>query len=224
MLCVCAGLVGYPTEGHGFVPTSKVMLKRLESAQGPRSDMRVSFMEAKTKGPVDWIASLVSRKDGWLRFDEEDQRKQTVTIWRRDPKASQGPLIPAWVRFMARDPMMDILRQMKVNLGRTSLARVGTTIVWVIGAGPHDKNLPQVHLERKTGRLRRVVTREGRIVHEVRFDGRFAKEGVGASFPARVSWTRGKEQIVYRLTGVNQVSVPVDVFQIPSSPGPPGQP
>jgi len=218
------GFVGYPSEGHGFVPHAKVMVKQLNSGQGPKIDMQVRFTEAKAKGPVNWIASLTSRKDGWLRFDEEDQRKQTVTIWRRDPKASRQPLMPAWIRFMARDSVTDILRQMKVNLSRTSLARAGTTILWVIGAGPHDKHLPQVHLERKTGRLRRVVTRVGGLVYDVRFDGRFAKDGVGLSFPKRVRVTRGKEEIVYRLTGVNKAPVPLEAFQITSKPGPPGQP
>ena len=190
-----------PGEAQAFVPDARTVIKKLATAQPARLDLRVRLEEVREKGPSRWSIQIVAARDGRLRVDRQSVAGADDVTLIRDrtrpglPKAR----FPAWVRFLVGDNPRAVLNAMRVNRARTSLARLGTTILWVLGAGPRAQALPQVQLERVTGRLRRVVTSAGNVVTRVDLSGRQAKAGPGLRWPEWVVVTRGKQTVRFRV-------------------------
>jgi hypothetical protein len=121
----------------------------------------------------------------------------------------------------------DLFRLLKLDPKRRSLARDGTTILWVAGAGPRDVLVPQVHLERDTGVVRRIV-QEATPWPLVSFEGRFEVPGSKHAWPQFISFDEAGKKVRYEVKKVEEkaVVVPSDleiaVDELETEPPPDG--
>ncbi len=113
--------------------------------------------------------------------------------------------VPPWLRLLAGDSPAEVATAWDVDRAKTSLAHDGGTILVVVGAGPRDRMSPQFHLERDTGRLRRVIWRDAEgAIHDVRLDGALVMDDASTGWPARLVERVGSEVRRWELTAVHE--------------------
>lgn len=147
---------------------------------------------------------------------------------RDDDERAALPLTsaPAWVRLLAGSPPREVVRSLGVDRRITSLELVEHTVLVVVGAGPRQRDVPQLHLERETGRLRRVIERRppgpnqpapGPLL-DVRLDGVAGEDPLSKAWPARIEVTEGDKTRVLHVTAVRAPAPPPPLPTEPALP------
>lgn len=193
-LAALVGLLAPLATAHAVVPGASRVLEAARDGAPPPVAFVLNLVEVRPDGPARQALRVASDAAGRLRVDTQAlDTGLTRTTWYGQPaSASTLPLesAPLWVLYLAGQPLDDLLRSRSVDTSRTSLAHADDVILWVVGAGPREDTLPQLAVERATGRVRRLVERSGSsenpVVTDVFFEGQQAAEGPAARFPARV--------------------------------------
>ncbi len=175
--------------------------------------------------PTPWLLRWILGPDGRARVDRV----------RLSPSQAQAAFlapgeVPPWLRLLAGDAPAEVAADTGVDVSRTSLDHDGGTILVVVGAGPRDRTSPQLHLERASGRLRRVIWRNGAgVTHDVRLSGELVADGAPTGWPARVVERADGEEGRWEVTSVHE-GVILEPGQLTPPPAPgvgpadPGQP
>lgn len=169
----------------------------------------MNLLEVPAEGPARSALRVASDGAGRVRIDAQAlDSGGTTTTW-YGPSASGGALplesAPLWVLYLAGQPLDGLLRARGVAMDRTSLAHADDVVLWVLGAGPREDALPQLAVERASGRARRLVERTGPpenpVAVDVKFDGQQAGEEPATRFPARVRIKTGEAApVVWRVS------------------------
>ena len=236
------------TLGAGSVaaapPKGATVIKVAGAAQPPPSWAEASYLEIGAPGHPARISLRVSLSPtGAIRQDLQDlgpTGSLSSQVWAPVGAAAAGAErlddAPGWIQVLAGRSLDAVLRAKRVDAGVTSLAHDGATILWVLGAGPHAPDAPQVHVERETGRLRQFTERlpgppgpDGSTTPErvvaVRLSGGAADTGERAAWPARVEIAAGGRVVTLALQSLT-VGEPLDarrfVIEPVADPAPEG--
>ena len=150
------------------VPAADVILKAARPAQPAPQALRLTLEEVRSGGRPPTTAMAV-RYDGEaaLEIDVQDLGAGTTNTLTYAAGAGGGPGpapltdAPTWVLWLLGRPLDAVLEAKSIDTALTSLGHRGSTILWVLGAGPRDVASPQLHFERGTGRLLRTVEVRG---------------------------------------------------------------
>ncbi|PKN54667.1 MAG: hypothetical protein CVU56_25230, partial [Deltaproteobacteria bacterium HGW-Deltaproteobacteria-14] len=148
-------------------PKGAAVIKVARAAQPAPSWAEASYLEVGGPGRPPRISLRVSLSPtGAIRQDLQDLGpggSLSTQVWAPVGAAPAGAdrldEAPGWLQVLAGRSLDAVLRAKQVDVGVTSLAHDGATILWVLGAGPHAADAPQVHVERATGRLRLFTER-----------------------------------------------------------------
>ncbi|PIE20404.1 MAG: hypothetical protein CSA66_00535 [Proteobacteria bacterium] len=187
--------------GRAAPPRSRAVVDKARAAQPAPDWAHATWLqEVGPGGPPPALALRVMLSPrGVVRQDVQGLRDGyalETLVWADEDLGVAGarPLVeaPAWLQVLAGRDLRAILAAKGVADGRTSLAHDGSTILWVLGAGPHDPDLPQLHVERATGRLRAFVERVAGVDGvptsvAVTLSGRAAEVGPRAAWPQRIT-------------------------------------
>ena len=191
-----ASALGAPPSG-GFV----VVLEQLppETLKAGRSSFQPTFE-----------LRVLYTPPGKFTIERHDLTQGTQRETRYDATATNPSLPPLWLRWLVTGAKA--VKPLTTAMGlapRTSLARAGRDVLWVWGAGPRDRSSPQLHLERDTGRIRRIIVGND----TVSFEGR-----AGADTPWSRRWP---SVIVFGKGGAVERFRVVTVRALPAPPPPP---
>ncbi len=222
-------LLAPATTARAVVPAPSRVLEVAREAAPPAAPWAMNLLETPAEGPAREALRVASDGAGRLRIDAQAlDSGVTTTTWYGPPVSSAVlPLdsAPLWVLYLAGQPLDELLRSRGVDMSRTSLAHADDTVLWVVGAGPREDTLPQLAVERATGRARRLVERSGSPENpatvDVFFDGKPAAAGPGARFPARVRVQTGDAPAVaWRVSWLSLDAAPDAAEMVPPA-GPP---
>lgn len=203
MACSVA-ILATPSAARAVVPAPSRVLELAREGAPPATAWVMNLLEAPAEGPARKALRVASDGAGRLRMDAQalDTGLTTTTWYGPSADSTVLPLesAPLWVLYLAGQPLDGLLRVRGVAMDRTSLAHADEAVLWVLGAGPREDSLPQVAVERATGRVRRLVERAGAsenpAVIDVFFDGQQPGEEPAARFPARVRMKSGAAAVV----------------------------
>jgi hypothetical protein len=155
-----------PSSGWAQLPIWETIQVAAQKAQPERYHVMATYEEVHTGSRPSMAIRIIVNAEGDVRLDTQNvQNGHTKSrVWALSPSTpaprspSKGSLRPpAWLCWLAAHPVSDIVHDKGIATSRVSLAHLDGTILWVVGAGPHDTELPQLHFERDSGRLRRAV-------------------------------------------------------------------
>jgi|GEM_PF-3445795 len=215
-------------------------------AQPAPAWVEADYLEVPSEGRPARLALRVSMSPkGAIRQDIQDlgpRASLSTQIWAPIGAAPAGAAAldeaPGWLQVLSGRPLAAVLRAKDVDADKTSFAHDGPTILWVLGAGPHDSEAAQIRVERATGRLRRfteivlgpAATDGGppvRQVVTVRLAGAAAKEGAEAAWPARIEVESAGRTVAFALRELT-IGQPLDPdrfrAELPEEPAPPAPP
>jgi len=158
------------------LPSPDVVVNHARAAQAPPREVDVTYMERTAGVPSRRAFRVRARGYGVFRLDTQDLAigATHTRVWVRPGlkgPGHAGPEVglpearsalddaPFWIRWFLGEPVETILQDMEVDMSRVSLDHDGAVILWVLGASPAEDDLPQVHVERRGGILRRLVER-----------------------------------------------------------------
>lgn len=222
-LAAIAALVMGPGGAAAVVPGAGPVLASLRSSQPAPAHLRVILEEVvvapgpgKPARPPAVALRVEAWRDGRLQVDRQDLLAGVTVTERHAPGAG-----PAWLRLLLGADPHTVLAAAGVDAKRTSLAHDGQgVILWVVGAGPQDPTRPQVHVERRSGRLRRVVAVEGAEAEAeaVVLSGRAGDEAPAKAWPARITVTRGGRATTFAVTSVERLAPEPAPAPTPAAP------
>lgn len=192
----------------------------------------ITWTEVREEGPGRFAMRAIFDGTGRLRLAVQDMRDGSTTVedWAANPGQTAAlPLddAPFWLRWLSGVPLPGARQRLGLDGARTSLAHDGPTILWVLGAGPRQPDLPQVQVERESGRLRRVVERRPGSgvagVLDVFLEELHGPEHPASPWPHRIRVREGPADRLYQATRV-RVGVPLDPDTFADWPSPPPSP
>ena len=148
------------------LPNWESILVHVQKAQPERYHVMATYEEATTGSRPPMAIRVVVRADGALRLDIQDVHHGHTKsrVWNLSSKVSETPppsegasRPPAWLCWLVAYPLSEMMADKAVATARVSLSHLGGVILWVVGAGPQQPDVPQLHFERESGRLRRSV-------------------------------------------------------------------
>jgi len=178
-------------------PSAEAVIGATTRAQPAPGWVQATYLQIRDEGPPRLALRISLSPDGAIRQDVErldGLGGLDTRVWRPADEAAPPEHAPGWLQVLAGRPLAGILAGKGVRQDLVSFARDGATILWVLGAGPHEPELPQIHVERATGRLRAFVEEvtesdTSRAV-TVRLDGALGPAGsAGAPWPERITIT-----------------------------------
>lgn len=156
---------------HAAVPNTRTIAAALEkaAAKPPVGGVTVVLREVAQKrpatrsatqaapGPPTWELRLIVAPSGDVTIERENLRLGAVSVERfavADPSRKR----PSWLRVVLAGPggVARLARDLGVAQ-TTSLGRDGKAILWVWGAGPRDRKSSQLHIDRFSSRVVRVI-------------------------------------------------------------------
>jgi len=153
------------------------MEKKLESQRRPVLNLRIELKELVKVGEVANLMEVLSTKDGRMLLRRQDLASGSTdaTVWTKAGRgaAEQQEKAPLWIQWLAGMSAKDLFAQLRLDRGTHSLARDKRRVLWVAGAKPHQRSRPQVHLDRETRILRRIVESRKESFVDVFFEGQF---------------------------------------------------
>lgn len=167
-LLLAAALLGAPPAGATPPRGAEVLALAAKAQTAPRW-VRANFVERRPGSAGAAAGSLALRlafsPSGAIRLDVERLgavRSVDTTLWGgSQPGARPLAQAPGWLQVLAGRPVAEVARDKGVDPKITSLAHAGPIILWVLGAGPRDSTLPQLAIDRSSGRLVRFTDRAG---------------------------------------------------------------
>jgi len=185
---------------HGALPSGEEMLARIATTQPAPVAFVVNYVEAPTEGRALFAVRVIADGTGHARIDVQDlQGGLTRSSFFGVEKKGAVQTIehaPLWLQWWMGRPVAEIVKSAQVSISTRSLAHAGGEILWVIGAGPRDLDAPQLHIERETGLLRRVVSGgdDGPVV-PARLDDYTTQDGVVTRFPKRLTLVLNRREV-----------------------------
>jgi hypothetical protein len=177
---------------HGAIPDGKAMLTRIATTQPAPAPFVVNYVEAPTEGVALVAVRVIADGKGRARIDIQDLQGG-LSRSRFFGALTQGATqsmdrAPIWLQWWMGRPVTEIVAAARVKSAIRSLSHAGGEILWVLGAGPKQPDVPQLHIERETGRLRRAVSGgdEGPVV-PARLDDYMERNGAVTRFPRRLT-------------------------------------
>jgi hypothetical protein len=194
----------------------------------PSMDLRIELVEITAARTPQRLMRIVASGEGRILLEIQDLAQATTMLhaWDRRPQIQPRRPAPAWLEWLTGMKGGELFRLLALDPKRRSLARDGTTILWVAGAGPRDVLLPQVHLERVTGALRRIVQPDTPWPI-VSFEGRFDLPGSKHGWPGQISFEEAGKTVRYEIKKVEEnaslsagdLEIAVDELETEPAPG-----
>ena len=181
----------------------------LAAMQPPATPFVVNYVEAPATGVARVAVRVLSDGQGRARIDVQDLQGG-VSRSRFFGVVTQGAVqsldrAPIWLQWWMARPVMKIAKAAGIDAGVRSLGHADGEILWVVGASPKQLEVPQLHVERETGRLRRAVDGgdEGPI-SPARLDEYVSREGVVTRFPKRLTLRINRRDVVLMNTWLRE--------------------
>ncbi|TNF31424.1 MAG: hypothetical protein EP329_12400, partial [Deltaproteobacteria bacterium] len=249
-LATFTALLGAVSPALGVPPKGTLVVERAAAALPPAGWAEAAYLEVGSPGHPSRLGLRVSLSPaGVIRQDIQDLGPRgtlSSQVWAPVGAAPAGAELlddaPGWLQLLSGRPLAAVLRAKGVDATVTSFAHDGPTILWVLGAGPHAPEAPQIHVERDSGRLRRFTERvlgpapvDGapraeHVIH-VRLSGKAAEEGAEAAWPARVEVEAGGRTVTFALSALTlgeplaperfRLEAPDDTVPVPDAPASP---
>ncbi len=205
-------------------------IERLMSGSPPPTGAALIELEERGDGGKATAALRLEVSSSEVTLVEQDLTTlatRSVTWHRSVEPGSPGQYLssaPAWLQLLAGTPARQVIRSLGVDRKTTSLGLAGHTVLWVLGAGPRSRVVPQLHVERKTGRLRRIIEQRppapnsgprGPLL-DVSLSGAAGESGPAAAWPGRIDMTEAGRRRVLVVTSFRVPKVPTTVAPTPS--------
>ena len=150
----------------------------------------VNYVEQAPDGVAKVALRVVSDGQGRARLELQhlDSNRVETRLFDARPRAGVELLdrAPVWLQWwMGRDGPA-LATASALALERTSLDHIDGTVLWVVGAGPREPDVPQLGIERMTGLLRHAVALVDGAVRVTRLGAFVTEDGVQTCFPARL--------------------------------------
>jgi len=176
------------------------MLARMATTQPEPVAFVVNYVESPKEGRALFAVRVIADGAGRARVDIQDlaDGRTRSRFFGAENKGAVQTIehAPPWLQWWMGRPVAEIAKSAQVAVSTRSLAHAGGEILWVIGAGPRDLKAPQLHIERETGRLRRVVSGgDHGSVTPVRLDDYTAQDGVVTRFPQRLTLRLNRREV-----------------------------
>ncbi len=176
-------------------PSPRSVVTKARAAQPAKGWATATFLQQARAGQAPSLALRVTLSpDGVIRQDVQRLRDGyaiETLVWADAAPDRAGVLplgdAPGWLQVLSGRPLDAVLKAKSVDRRRTSYGHDAATILWVLGAGPQDPDLPQIQVERDSGRLRAFVERvaaAGGAATPVAV----ALSGQAGEGPARAAW------------------------------------
>ena len=191
---------------YAWIPSASVMERKLETHRRPAMNLRIELKSAAKSGVPVSTAEVLSTKEGVLVLREHHLSDGTVHVkrWQSGHKdASKARRnAPEWLQWLTGKKAHAMFRDLALDRKTVSLARDGRNVLWVAGATAHEPTRPQVHLERESGVLRKIVQmREERII-TASFSGHFVVEQSTTHWPSVIAIQDGERTITYEVVRI----------------------
>jgi hypothetical protein len=178
-----------------WIPPLPTMAAKLDTQRLPTMNLRVECAEVVSANKPRKLMAIYATKDGRLMVRVSDMARgvSSESLWDRRPLATlkAKDTIPAWLEWWTGVTAKRLFNMLRLDRKTRSLSRDGRRIIWVAGARPSQPERAQVHLERATGKLRRVVEVQEDTRLVVDFAGHFQVEGSSNHWPRFVTLSEG---------------------------------
>ena len=183
------------------MPSGDEMLTHIAAMQPAATPFVVNYVEAPTQGVARVAVRVLSDGQGPARIDIQDLQ-DGASRSRFFGALTEGAVqsldrAPIWLQWWMARPVMTIVKATGIDAGVRSLGHADGEIVWVVGARPKQQEVPQLHVERETGRLRRAVDGgDAGPIAPARLDEYVTREGVVTRFPKRLTLRINRRDVV----------------------------
>lgn len=186
-------------------PTGAAVLALASRAAPAPAWAQATYLEVPSEGlPARRLLRLSTSPEGFVREDREDLGPQgalATEIWGPPGRSAPGIAAiteaPGWIQLLAGRRVEAVVADLGIDPKRTALSRDDATVLVVLGAGPAERDRPQLHVERDSGRVRRVtervrppsldgVTLEGDSPLSVELRGSAGADAPRAAWPERL--------------------------------------
>ena len=182
------------------------MERKLDTQRRPAVNVRIELKSVAKSADSASYAEVLSTKEGVLVLREHHLSDGEIHAkrWQRGHKdASKARRnAPEWLQWLTGKKANAMFRDLALDRKTSSLARDGRKVLWVAGATAHQPTRPQVHLERESGILRKIVqSRKDRTI-TVSFSGHFLVEQSTTHWPHMIAIRDGQRTVTYEVVRV----------------------
>ncbi|MGB0588132.1 MAG: hypothetical protein ACPGU1_00495 [Myxococcota bacterium] len=183
------------------MPSGDEMLTHIAAMQPAATPFVVNYVEVPSQGIARVAVRVLSDGQGRARIDLQDLQGG-VSRSRFFGAVTQGAVesldrAPIWLQWWMARPATMIAKVVGIDAGVRSLGHADGEILWVVGASPKQQEVPQLHVERETGRLRRAVDAgDAGPIAPARLDEYVTHEGVVTRFPKRLTLRINRRDVV----------------------------
>ena len=200
-------------QAYAWIPSTDIIERKLDDQRRPRVDLRIELRSVVPAGEPATLMDVIATKDGrlmWRRHRLKDGQIDSHR-WGEKKHASKARIneAPAWLQWFAGQKARAIFEAIKLDRQTSSLALLGKQVLWVAGATAQQPMRPQIHLERDSGTLRKIVELRGDAVFEVSLKGDMKSGTTQTRWPAFITFREGKTSMTYEVLRVLE-GAPID--------------
>lgn len=197
------------------------MERRLQTQRYPAANLHIELRSVSKLGVPSEVMDVVVSTKGRVLIrhhriaDGSVESRNWHANRRGEPRPAKGQGVaqpppnepPAWVRWLSGQSATALFRTLGIDRSVSSLALSERTVLWVAGAKPRQFGRAQVHLERETGRLRRVVELRGPVVLDTLFKGTFQSDDDALRWPRFITFQTSGKVTTFEVVRVVQNAV-----------------